>query len=68
MGLPEEEAGGEAGALLAAVECDHDIGEGAEGRQRAGVVLRGGAHVGGGEELDDDVEGGRAPVPGRDLR
>ena len=57
-GVPEEEAGAEAGALLAAVACDHDIGEGAEGGQRAGVVLRGGAHVGGGEEVDGDVEGG----------
>ena len=56
-GVPEEEAGAEAGALLAAVACDHDIGEGAEGGQRAGVVLRGGAHVGGGEEVDGDVEG-----------
>ena len=36
---------------MAAVACDHDIGEGAEGGQRAGVVLRGGAHVGGGEEV-----------------
>ena len=57
-GVPEEEAGAEAGALLAAVACGHDIGEGAEGGQRAGVVLRGGAHVGGGEEVDGDVEGG----------
>ena len=56
-GMQEEEAGAEAGALLAAVACDHDIGEGAEGGQRAGVVLRGGAHVGGGEEVDGDVEG-----------
>ena len=30
-GVPEEEAGAEAGALLAAVACDYDIGEGAEG-------------------------------------
>ena len=58
VGAPQEEAGAEAGALLAAVACDHDIGEGAEGGQRAGVVLRGGAHVGGGEEVDSDVEGG----------
>ena len=43
VGVPEEEAGAEAGALLAVVACDHDIGEGAEGGQRAGVVLRGGA-------------------------
>ena len=57
VGVPEEEAGAEAGALLAAVACDHDIGEGAEGGRRAGVVLRGGAHVGGGEEVDGDVEG-----------
>ena len=57
-GVPEEEAGAEAGALLATVACDHDIGEGAEGGQRAGVVLRGGAHVGRGEEVDGDVEGG----------
>ena len=56
-GVPEEEAGAEAGALLAAVACDHDIGEGAEGGQRAGVVLRAGALVGGGEEVDGDVEG-----------
>ena len=56
-GVPEDEAGAEAGALLAAVACDHDIREGAEGGQRAGVVLRGGAHVGGGEEVDGDVEG-----------
>ena len=56
-GVPEEEAGAEAGALLAAVACDYDIGEGAEGGQRAGVVLRGGAHVGGGEEVGGDVEG-----------
>ena len=33
VGVPEEEAGAEAGALLAAVACDHDIGEGAEGGQ-----------------------------------
>ena len=32
-GVPEEEAGAEAGALLAAVACDDDIGEGAEGGQ-----------------------------------
>ena len=57
-GVPEEEAGAEAGALLAAVACDHDIGEAAEGGQRAGVVLRGGAYAGGGEEVDGDVEGG----------
>ena len=56
-GVPEEEAGAEAGALLAAVACDDDIGEGAEGGQRAGVVLRGGAYSGGGEEVDGDVEG-----------
>ena len=56
-GVPEEEAGAEAGALLAAVACDYDIGEAAEGGQRAGVVLRGGAYVGGGEEVDGDVEG-----------
>ena len=57
VGVPEEEAGAEAGALLAAVACDHDIGEGAEGGQRAAVVLRGGTYVGGGEEVDGDVEG-----------
>ena len=58
VGVPEEEAGAEAGALLAAVACDHDIGEGAEGGQRAGVVLRGGTHAGGGGEVDGDVEWG----------
>ena len=64
-GMPEEEAGAEAGALLAAVARDHDIGEGAEGGQRAGVVLRGGAHVGGGEEMDGDVEGSECLRQGR---
>ena len=58
VGVPDEEAGAEAGALLAAVACHHDIGEGAEGGQRAGVVLRGGEHVGGREEVDGDVKGG----------
>ena len=38
--------------------CDHDIGEGAEGGQRAGVVLQGGAQVGGGEEVHGDAKGG----------
>ena len=33
VGVPEEEAGAEAGALLASVACDHDVGEGAEGGQ-----------------------------------
>ena len=33
VGVLEEEDGAEAGALLAAVACDHDIGEGAEGGQ-----------------------------------
>ena len=56
-GLPEEEAGAEAGALLAAVACDYDMREGAEGGQRAGVVLRGGTYLGAGEEVDSDVEG-----------
>ena len=57
-GSPEKEDGAEAGALLAAVACDHDIGERAEGGQRAGVMLRGGPHVEGGEGVDGDVEGG----------
>ena len=57
-GVSEEEAGAEAGALLAAAACDHDNGEGAEGGPRAGVVLRSKAHVGGGEEVDGDIEGG----------
>ena len=64
-GVPQEEAGAEAGALLAAVACDDDIGEGAEGGQRAGVVLRGGAYSGGGEEVDGDVEGSERLRQGR---
>ena len=30
VGVPEEETGAEAGALLASVARDHDVGEGAE--------------------------------------
>ena len=33
VGVPEEEASAEAGALLASVACDHDVGEGANGGQ-----------------------------------
>ena len=33
VGVPEEEAGAEAGAFLASVACDHDVGEEAEGCQ-----------------------------------
>ena len=31
VGVPEEEAGTEAGNLLASVACDHDVGKGTEG-------------------------------------
>ena len=33
VGVPDDEAGAEAGALLASVAHNHDIGEGAEGGQ-----------------------------------
>ena len=33
VGVPEEEASAEAGALLASVARDHNVGEGAEGGQ-----------------------------------
>ena len=64
VGVPEEEAGAEAAALLPAIAWDHDIGEGAEGGQQAGAVLRGGAYVAGEEEVDGDVEGGERVCQG----
>ena len=66
-GVPEEETRAEAGALLAAVARDHHVGEGMEGGQRAGVVLRGGAYEGGGEKEDCDVKGGECLRQGGPL-
>ena len=56
--VPEEETRAEAGALFAAVARDQHVGEGIKEGQRAGVVLRGGAYEGGGEEEDCAVQGG----------
>ena len=66
-GVPEEETRAEAGALLAALTRDHHVGEGLEGGQRAGVVLRGGAYEWGGEEEDCYVEGGECLRQGGPL-
>ena len=67
VGVSEGEFRAEAGSFLAAIACDHHVGEGPEGGQRAGVVLRGGAYEQRGEDEDCDIEGGEGSRQGGPL-